>query len=126
VNALPTSRRWTSADLELLPFDEWWRYEIIDGALYVSEAPGWEHQQTCGRLLAALLDWSRRTGLGQPNIAPGVIFADDDDVIPDVVWTSNARLASVLREGHLHGPPELVVEGCRPARRTSGATATRS
>ena len=35
--------RWTAADLELLPEDGR-RYEIIDGALYVTRAPHWNHQ----------------------------------------------------------------------------------
>lgn len=52
-----------------------------------------------------------RTGLGTANQAPGVIFADDDDVAPDVVWISNERIKTALEEdGKLHSAPELVVE----------------
>ena len=44
-----------------------------------------------------------------------MIFADDDDVVPDVVWVSQARRATVLGpEGHLHAAPELVVEVLSP------------
>lgn len=39
--------RWTSADLEVLP-DDGKRYEIIDGELYVSTQPHWQHQFACG------------------------------------------------------------------------------
>src|SRR5438045_4351395 len=93
--------RWTSKDLELLP-DDGKRYEIIDGELYVSKQPNWHHQQACLRLGAALDAWSRQTGAGEANAAPGVIFADDDDVAPDVVWVSRERLATGLDEaGHL-------------------------
>ncbi len=106
---MTTSSRWTSADLEVLP-DDGKRYEIIDGELYVSRQPHWHHQETCGRIFAALLAWSSQTGAGETNIAPGVIFADDDDVAPDVVWISTARLASGLRDGKLYVAPELVVE----------------
>ena len=43
--------------------------------------------------------------------APGIIFGDNDNVIPDVVWASNERLPLLLDEaGHLTGAPELVVE----------------
>jgi len=110
---MTTSSRWTSADLEVLP-DDGKRYEIIDGELYVSRQPHWHHQQACGRLFAALLAWSAQSGAGQANIAPGVIFADDDDVAPDVVWISTARLASGLRDGKLYVAPELVVEVLSP------------
>lgn len=107
---LPASLRWTSADLELLP-DDGKRYEIIDGELYVSEQPHWHHQTTCGWIFALLDRWSLEAGLGEASLAPGVIFADDDDVVPDVVWVSTDRLAAGLDEGgHLHAPPELAVE----------------
>jgi Uma2 family endonuclease len=44
-----------------------------------------------------------------------VIFADDDDVAPDVVWISHTRRAAALgSDGHLHAAPELVVEVLSP------------
>lgn len=55
------------------------------------------------------------SGIGDiPNLAPGVIFADDDDVVPDVVWISRERLAALLPDGKLHTAPELVVEVLSP------------
>jgi Uma2 family endonuclease len=108
------SVRWTSADLEALP-DDGQRYEIIAGELYVSKQPEWHHQLACTRIGAVLHAWSQQTGAGAANSAPGVIFADDDDVASDVVWVSAARLATILRDdGHLHGAPELVVEVLSP------------
>lgn len=36
---------------------------------------------------------------------------DADDVIPDVVWISDERLAALMDDaGHLTGAPELAVE----------------
>ena len=102
--------RWTTADLELLP-DNGNRYEIIDGELFVTRAPHWKHQQTCGRIYAAVDAWSQSTGLGEATISPGIIFSDADNVIPDVVWASKERLAVLLDEaGHLTAAPELIVE----------------
>jgi Uma2 family endonuclease len=104
------SIRWQSADLELLP-DNGNRYEIIDGELLVTRAPHWDHQNAILNLSVALVTWSRSTGLGRVSVTPGVIFTDDDNVIPDLVWISNDRLARVLDEsGHLLAAPELVVE----------------
>lgn len=109
-----TTLRWTSADLEVLP-DDGKRYEIIDGELYVSRQPGYHHQYACSQLNIALGVWSHQTHLGVTLQAPGVIFADDDDVAPDVVWISRERLAPTLdRAGHLHTAPELVVEVLSP------------
>ncbi|MDF5716388.1 MAG: Uma2 family endonuclease [Rhizonema sp. NSF051] len=103
--------RWTSADLEILATDEWKRYEIIDGELFVTRAPHFMHQDAVGKICVQLLAWSQATQLGQPLTAPGIIFSDADDVIPDVIWISNERLAQLVdEEGHLTGAPELIVE----------------
>jgi Uma2 family endonuclease len=111
---MTTSLRWTSADLEVLP-DDGKRYEIIDGELYVSRQPGYFHQKVCSDFYVVLQAWSDVTGSGEAIIAPGVIFAEDDDVAPDVVWISNRRLAEATDPaGHLRAPPELVVEVLSP------------
>ena len=62
-----------------------------------------------------LQEWSTQAATGVPNLAPGVIFADDDAVVPDVVWASTARLATALEaDGKLHAAPELAVEVLSP------------
>ena len=102
--------KWTSADLELLP-DSNNCYEIIDGELEMTRAPHWKHQQTMGRIYLALESWSLTTNLGVAIINPGVIFTDVDNVIPDVVWITQERLAvSVDESGHFTTAPELIVE----------------
>lgn len=111
---MTTSLRWTSADLEALP-DDGKRYEIIDGELHVSKQPHWHHQKVCGRLFRYLDEWNEHTGAGDVSLAPGVIFADDEDVAPDVVWISQSRLAASLGpEGRLHAAPEIAVEVLSP------------
>lgn len=113
---MTSTLRWTSTDLESLP-DDGKRYEIIDGELYVSTQPSWHHQHTCFRIAKALDSWNDKTGAGHVNLAPGLIFAEDDDVAPDVVWLSNERLAVTLCEdGKLHAAPELVIEVLSPGR----------
>jgi Uma2 family endonuclease len=109
-----TTLRWTSADLEVLP-DDGKRYEIIDGELYVSRQPGYHHQYACTKLLSALDGWNAPRNAGVTLSAPGLIFADDDDVAPDVVWISRERLANALdHAGHIHTAPELVIEVLSP------------
>jgi Uma2 family endonuclease len=106
--------RWTTADLAALP-DNGTRYEIIDGELYMSKQPDWHHQHVNGRLFRFLDEWSEQTGLGITILAPGIIFADDDNVAPDVVWISRERLKSAEGEdGKLHAAPELVAEVLSP------------
>jgi Uma2 family endonuclease len=102
--------RWTTADLDLFP-DNGNRYEIIDGELFVTRAPHWKHQKAASRTGTALDTWSEQTGLGETVQAPGIIFSDSDNVIPDLVWISRDRLAAGLDEaGHLTIAPDLVVE----------------
>ena len=106
--------RWTSHDLDLLP-DDGKRYEIVDGELYMSRQPHWHHQFVANQVWELLQQWSRKTKAGMANSAPGVIFAEDDDVAPDVVWISRARLAKAIQpDGKLHAAPELVVEILSP------------
>jgi Uma2 family endonuclease len=109
-----TPPMFTSADLASMPHDGK-LYEVIEGELYVSRQPSFYHQFTCGRLFRLLDEWNEQTGLGVVNAAPGLIFAEDDDVAPDLVWMSWDRFNSAIGEdGRLHSAPELVVEVLSP------------
>ena len=55
---------WTVADMDRLPDDEWFRYELIDGKLIISEAGHWDHQRVVGSICYALDTWIRSDGLG--------------------------------------------------------------
>lgn len=101
---------WTSADLELMP-DNGNRYEIINGELFVTRAPHWKYQTTCGNFYAQLKVWSDQTNLGYTAVGAGVIFGDKDDVIPDVVWVSKEKYEILIDQaGHLLGAPDLAIK----------------
>ncbi|OCQ98179.1 hypothetical protein BCD64_12750 [Nostoc sp. MBR 210] len=107
--------RWTIHDIEVLPENEWTRYEIINGELFVTRTPHHRHQQVCGKTSRQLDIWSESSGLGVTIISPGLIFSEADSVIPDVVWVSQERLAQIEDEaGHLTAAPELVIEVLSP------------
>src|SRR5205809_7924011 len=113
---MAVAERFTSADLALMP-DDGKRYEIIDGELLMSRQPVFEHQYTCNRIGRFIDQWNDESDLGVVLTAPGLVFAEDDDVVPDVVWISKGRLADALDEaGHLRFAPELVVEVLSPGR----------
>jgi Uncharacterized protein conserved in cyanobacteria len=114
---MTSTSRWTSADLDALPDDDGKRYEIIDGELFVSKQPHFYHQQICTQIATLLVNWNNQSKLGQAVIAPGVIFAEDNDVVPDVVWISNERLTVALgKDGKFHAAPDLVIEVLSPGR----------
>lgn len=111
-----TSVKFTSADLELMP-DDGKRYEIIEGELYVSRQQSVAHQYSCSRLCQFLGEWNDKSALGVVLATPGLIFAEDDDVAPDVVWITRERLALATdRAGHLLTAPELVIEVLSPGK----------
>ena len=113
---MAVAERFTSADLALMPDDNK-RYEIIEGELYVSRQPSSEHQYTCGELIYFLEEWNRGSRTGLVLTAPGLIFAEDDDVAPDVIWISRNRYAKAVDDaGHLHLAPELVIEVLSPGK----------
>jgi Uma2 family endonuclease len=110
------AEKFTSADLALMP-DDGKRREIIEGELYVSRAPGYEHQYSCGRLFRFLDEWNDQSRLGAVFTGPGLVFAEDDDVIPDVVWISRERFERGRDEaGHFVVAPELVIEVLSPGK----------
>ena len=74
-------RRWTSADLELLP-DNGNRYEIIDGELFVARAPHWGYQKAIGNIYAELRTWSLSTGLGETVPIRGIILVMQITLFP--------------------------------------------
>ena len=112
---IPEKVRWVTSDLELLSNDEWKRYEIIDGELFVTRAPHYRHQFVILNIASELQGWSEESGLGAAIPAPGLIFTEADNVIPDLIWISVARLDRFQdAAGHLTGAPELVIEVLSP------------
>jgi len=107
--------RWTIADVDLLEADEWKRYEIIDGELFVTRAPHLRHQSVIRNICNELSDWSDETQLGEAFPNPGLVFSDADSVIPDAIWISVERMERFTDEvGHFIGAPELIVEVLSP------------
>ena len=126
VDNMSTTTRWTSADLESLPEDGT-RYEIIDGELFMSKQPSFNHQDVCTELVGRLWSWDRNRNRGWVVSAPGLILDEDDDVAPDIVWISNERLASCLKsDGKLHDAPELSSKSCHLAVRMRNVIVKRS
>ena len=89
--------RFTTADLELLPENSD-RYEVIDGELFVTRSPHWNHNKAASRLCNALDSWAlSAAGFGEAVTTPGVVFDVENAVEPDAVWIADkAKLAELL------------------------------
>jgi Uma2 family endonuclease len=62
-------------------------------------------------MLRALSNWVAEYQQGEVITTPGLIFADEDNVIPDLVWISDEKIATNIdQSGHLTTAPELAVE----------------
>src|ERR1700735_891197 len=105
--------RLTNGDLESMP-DDGNRYELIDGELYVSSAPGFLHQNILVNIIAAFLDYLRGHPIGRILPGVGVIFDDYNGVIPDLIFVTNERLRKTLSGGRFHAAPEIVIEILSP------------
>src|SRR5262249_3842428 len=70
-----------------------------------------QHQLVCYQVGFLLGVWNEQSEAGYITQEPGIIFADDTNVVPDVIWISRERLKTVLHsDGKLHNAPELVIE----------------
>jgi len=105
--------RLTNADLEAMPEDGN-RYEVIDGELYVSGAPGFINQIILVRIVSAFVDYLRGHPIGEIAPGVGVVFDDYDGVIPDLVFATHERVRKALAGGRFHAAPEIVIEILSP------------
>src|SRR5918912_841510 len=105
----------TIADLDALP-DDGNRYELFEGEVFVSRAPGLSHQIILANLLTLLRAYLETNPIGQAIPTPGVIFSESDGAIPDLVFISNESMRELVYEERINGAPELVVEILSPGK----------
>jgi len=95
--------------------DDGKRYEVIDGALFVTPAPGWGHQYGLGKLYLHIAGHVYSHGLGAVVQAPvGVVLDDENGVQPDLVYISRER-SHIISERGVEGAPDLIVEVLSPS-----------
>src|SRR2546430_1027692 len=99
----------TVADLDACP-DDGNRYELIEGELFVSRAPGIPHQRILLNLEIALSEYLKDNPIGILVPGTGAVFSDYDAVIPDLVFVRNERWQDVTSGQRIIRAPDLVVE----------------
>jgi len=104
----------TIADWDAMPFEDGYRYEIIEGELFVSCSPGLTHQRVFGNLFFHLTSYLRANPIGEIVSTPGLILSDSSGVIPDLVFFTNEQRDSIITGERLTGPPVLVIEIVSP------------
>ena len=95
--------------------DDGRRYELHEGELSVTPAPGVRHQRVLLTLADVLLHHVRAGRLGEVFLAPlDCIMTDITVVQPDIVYVSPDRSA-LISERAIEGAPTLAVEILSPS-----------
>jgi Uma2 family endonuclease len=103
----------TIDDLDAMPEDGN-RYELIEGEILMSRAPGITHQQSLTNLMKSFLFYLAHNPVGQILPGPGLIFDKYNAVIPDLIFVSNERRDQIVSGERLIAAPEIVVEILSP------------
>ena len=103
----------TVADLDLMPDDDN-RYELFEGEVFVSRAPGLPHQRILTNLLVLFELHLKKHPVARVWPNPGVIFDNFNAAIPDIVFVSNEHLEAIASGEKVTGAPDLVVEIVSP------------
>jgi Uma2 family endonuclease len=104
----------TYRDFEVLPADGR-RYELHEGELSVTVAPGTRHQRLVGRLFMLLQEYVDAHGLGEVFVSPiDCVLSDTTILEPDLVFVESGR-ASIVSARGIEGPPTLAIEILSPS-----------
>jgi Uma2 family endonuclease len=104
----------TYADYAALP-DDGRRYELHEGELSVTPAPGTRHQLVIGNLYALLREHVRGRELGQVLLSPtDCIMSDITVVQPDIVYVATVH-GERISERAIEGAPTLAIEVISPS-----------
>lgn len=99
----------TVADLDLMPDDDN-RYELFEGEVFVSRAPGLPHQRVLTNLLVLFELHLKDHAIAKVWPNPGVIFDNFNAAIPDIVFVSKEHIEAIASGEKVTGAPDLVIE----------------
>lgn len=111
----PEQGEWTYEDWVRLPGDGF-RYEVLDGVLYVMPPPTVEHQNSLLSLAMRMRQHAEANELGLVLTAPiGVRLAGQEvPVEPDILFVTKHRNYIVGKQ-YIEGAPDLIVEVLSPS-----------
>jgi Uma2 family endonuclease len=103
---------WTYSEYARLP-DDGHRYEVMDGEVCMTPAPGPPHQRVAAKLFAALAEYVEREGLGEMLWDVDLLFVSGQFLRPDMLFVPADAAAGVTDRG-MEETPGLVVEVLSP------------
>jgi Uma2 family endonuclease len=111
----PPQGQWTYEDYLRLP-DDGRRYEIIEGVLFVTNAPGFDHQYIVSQLNRKLGNFVEEQQLGIVLTAPFEVHLSETTrpVQPDVLFIKSDKQPPASAK-YFAGVPDLIVEVLSPS-----------
>ena len=110
-----TDASWCYEKWERLP-DDGNRYEVIDGVLYMSTAPGVRHQRVVMRLDRRIGFPLESQGIVIALVSPvGLLMPGADPVQPDFLLIRSERADIISDDDRIRGVPDLIAEVLSPS-----------
>ena len=111
----PEQGEWTYEDWLKLP-DDGYRYEVIDGVLYMSPPPLIRYQRSSIRIVDIFLAFLKLHPLGELLYAPVGVRLPNQPVPlqPDIVFV-RAEGVDIIQEHYIEETPDLVIEILSPS-----------
>ncbi|QID32514.1 Uma2 family endonuclease [Pampinifervens florentissimum] len=110
---MKTLEKKTVADYEALP--EGSPYQLVEGELIMSPAPGFEHFRSSKRVFVRLYRLIEDAGKGEVIYAPVDLYLDEENAYqPDIMVVLKGSKARITSKG-VYGPPDVVVEILSPS-----------
>ena len=106
---------WTYEDWLDFP-DDGWKYEVIDGELYMTPPPATGHQRSSSRLFVKMFNYADDNDLGEVLEAPCAVRLPNQPVPvePDIFFIKKENLG-IIAEKEIKGVPDLIVEILSPS-----------
>ncbi|MBW8048928.1 MAG: Uma2 family endonuclease [Cytophagales bacterium] len=101
-------KKYTYQDYLQTPDEE--RYELINGELLVAPAPIPNHQRISRDVGYYILEFLKKTKLGEVFYAPCDVYLDEENTVqPDIFFISKERL-NIIGEKKIEGAPDIAIE----------------
>lgn len=89
--------------------EDGFRYDMIDGVLYMSPSPFFEHNKILSEICRLLRNHFFENKRGEAVVETDVYLPDGEDVLrPDISIILKENYGII--KGHIHGVPDIVVE----------------
>ncbi len=109
----PEQGKWTYNEYAAVSEDG--QFEVVNGVLYMSPSPSWDHQSILGEIFAHLRSFVRVADLGIVGTAPFDIELSFHTIVQPDVFVLLKEHRNRLTKARMLGAPDLVVEIASPS-----------